>query len=82
MQVMIPLRRQEPDRSLTVRRPSVRGLAHQRPGATAAVGEGLTEARTVNPLGVTGSLLRTLECTNPVAIEIVRDHATRVKHPD
>lgn len=59
-----------------------RGLAHQRPGAAAAVREGLAETLTVNRLGVTGSLLRTLESTNPVEsmIEIVRDHATRVKH--
>jgi len=58
-----------------------RGLAHQRPGAAAAVREGLAETLTVNRLGVTGSLLRTLESTNPVEsmIEIVRDHATRVK---
>jgi transposase-like protein len=58
-----------------------RGLAHGRPGAAAAVREGLAETLTVNRLGVTGSLLRTLESTNPVEsmIEIVRDHATRVK---
>lgn len=59
-----------------------RGLAHGRPGAAAAVREGLAETLTVNRLGVTGSLLRTLESTNPVEsmIEIMRDHATRVKH--
>ncbi len=58
-----------------------RGLAHQRPGAAAAVREGLAETLTVNRLGVTGSLLRTLESTNPIESmkEIVRDHATRVK---
>lgn len=58
-----------------------RGLAHRRPGAAAAVREGLAETLTVNQLGVTGSLLRTLESTNPIEsmIEIVRDHATRVK---
>jgi putative transposase len=58
-----------------------RGLAHGRPGAAAAVREGLAETLTVNRLGVTGSLLRTLESTNPIEsmIEIVRDHATRVK---
>jgi len=35
----------------------------------------------VNRLGITGSLLRTLESTNPIESmnEIVRDHATRVK---
>jgi len=58
-----------------------RGLAHRRPGAAAAVREGLAETLTVNRLGVSGSLLRTLESTNPIEsmIEIVRDHATRVK---
>lgn len=36
---------------------------------------------TVNRLGVTGSLLRTVESTNPAEsmIEIVRDHSRRVK---
>ena len=59
-----------------------RGLAHQRPGAAASLREGLAETLTVNRLGVSGSLLRTLESTNPIEsmIEIVRDHATRVKH--
>ena len=58
-----------------------RGLAHQRPGAAAALREGLDETLTVNRLGITGSLLRTLESTNPIESmnEIVRDHATRVK---
>jgi transposase-like protein len=59
-----------------------RGLAHQRPGAAASLREGLAETLTVNRLGVSASLLRTLESTNPIEsmIEIVRDHATRVKH--
>lgn len=58
-----------------------RGLAHARPGAAAALREGLSDTLTINRLGVTGSLRRTLESTNPVEsmIEIVRDHATRVK---
>jgi len=58
-----------------------RGLAHHRPGAAASLREGLAETLTVNRLGVSGSLLRTLESTNPIEsmIEIVRDHATRVK---
>lgn len=58
-----------------------RGLAHRRPGAAAALREGLAETLTVNRLGVSGSLLRTLESTNPIEsmIGIVRDHATRVK---
>jgi putative transposase len=58
------------------------GLAKQRPGAAASLREGLDDTLTVNRLGVTGSLLKTLESTNPVEsmIEIVRDHAGRVKH--
>ena len=61
-----------------------RGLAHQRPGAAASLHEGLADTFTINRLGVTGKLRRTLRSTNPVEsmIEIVRDHATRVKHPD
>jgi len=59
-----------------------RGLAKQRPGAAASLREGLEQTLTVNRLGVTGSLLRTVESTNPVEsmIEIVRDHSRRVKH--
>ena len=58
-----------------------RSLAHQRPGAAASLREGLAETLTLTRLGVTGSLLRTLESTNPMEsmIEIVRDHARRVK---
>ena len=57
-------------------------LAKQRPGAAASLREGLDETLTVNRLGVTGSLLKTCESTNPVEsmIEIVRDHSRRVKH--
>jgi putative transposase len=59
-----------------------RSLARQRPGAAASLREGLDDTLTVNRLGVDGTLLRTLESTNPVEsmIEIVRDHAHRVKH--
>jgi transposase-like protein len=58
-----------------------RSLARQRPGAAASLREGLTETLTVNRLGVGGKLLQTVESTNPVEsmIEIVRDHAGRVK---
>jgi putative transposase len=58
-----------------------RGLARQRPGAAGSLREGLAETLTVNRLGVGGKLLQTLESTNPVEsmIEIVRDHAGRVK---
>lgn len=59
-----------------------RALAKKRPGAAASLREGLDETLTVNRLGVTGSLLKTCDSTNPVEsmIEIVRDHALRVKH--
>jgi transposase-like protein len=58
-----------------------RSLARKRPGAAASLREGLDETLTVNRLGVTGTLLHTLASTNPVEsmIEIVRDHAHRVK---
>jgi putative transposase len=58
-----------------------RGLARKRPGAAASLREGLAQTLAVNRLGVGGSLLQTVESTNPVEsmIEIVRDHATRVK---
>jgi putative transposase len=58
-----------------------RALAKQRPGAAASVREGLEATLTVTRLGITGSLLRTVESTNPVEsmIEIVRDHSRRVK---
>ena len=58
-----------------------RSLDRQRPGAAASLREGLELTLTVTRLGVGGKLLQTLESTNPVEsmIEIVRDHATRVK---
>jgi hypothetical protein len=58
-----------------------RGLARKRPGAAASLREGLEATLTINRLGVTGSLVRSLESTNPVEsmIEIIRDHARRVK---
>jgi putative transposase len=58
-----------------------RSLARQRPGAAASLREGLAETLTVNRLGVGGRLLQTVESTNPVEsmIEIIRDHAGRVK---
>jgi putative transposase len=58
-----------------------RGLARKRPGAAASLREGLAETLTVNRLGVGGKLLQTVGSTNPVEsmIEIVRDHAGRVK---
>jgi putative transposase len=58
-----------------------RALDKKRPGAAASLREGLDHTLTVNRLGVTGSLLKTVESTNPVEsmIEIVRHHARRVK---
>jgi len=59
-----------------------RALDKKRPGAAASLREGLEQTLTVNRLGITGSLLKTVESTNPVEsmIEIVRHHARRVKH--
>lgn len=72
----------DPVRATAALEAIAQGLAHQRPGAAASLREGLAETLTVNRLGVSGSLLRTLESTNPIEsmIDIVRDHATRVKH--
>jgi putative transposase len=58
-----------------------RSLARQRPGAAASLREGLAETLTVTRLGVGGRLLQTVASTNPVEsmIEIIRDHAGRVK---
>jgi putative transposase len=58
-----------------------RSLDRQRPGAAASLREGLELTLTVTRLGVGGKLLQTVESTNPIEsmIEIVRDHAGRVK---
>jgi putative transposase len=58
-----------------------RSLDRQRPGAAASLREGLELTLTVTRLGVGGKLLQTLESTNPMEsmIQIVRDHAGRVK---
>jgi transposase-like protein len=58
-----------------------RSLDKKRPGAAASLREGLADTVTVNRLGITGSLLKTVESTNPCEsmIEIVRDHSRRVK---
>jgi putative transposase len=71
----------DPDQAQHELEALARGLARQRPGAAASLREGLAETLTVNRLGVGGKLLQTLESTNPVEsmIEIVRDHAGRVK---
>jgi putative transposase len=58
-----------------------RSLDRQRPGAAASLREGMAETLTVTRLGVGGKLLQTVASTNPIEsmIEIVRDHAGRVK---
>jgi putative transposase len=58
-----------------------RSLDRQRPGAAASLREGLELTLTVTRLGVGGKLLQTLASTNPIEsmIEIIRDHAGRVK---
>lgn len=58
-----------------------RSLERKRPGAAASLREGLADTVTVNRLGVAGSLLQTVESTNPIesTIAIVRDHSRRVK---
>jgi len=71
----------DPVRAKALLEALARSLAHQRPGAAASLREGLADTLTLTRLGVTGSLRRTVESTNPMEsmIEIVRDHATRVK---
>lgn len=64
---------------------ALRALAGQldkvNPDAAASLREGLADTLTVNRLGVTGALLKTVMSTNPVEsmIEIVRAHARNVK---
>jgi putative transposase len=56
-------------------------LAKAHPGAASSLREGLGETLTVNRLGVTPTLARTLRSTNAIEsmIEICRDHSTNVK---
>lgn len=51
------------------------------PDAAASLREGLDETITINRLGVTGALAKTLGTTNPMesTIDIVRSHARNVK---
>jgi transposase-like protein len=64
----------------------LRGIARQlerlNPDAAASLREGLEETITINRLGITGTLARTLATTNPMesTIEIVRAHAANVKN--
>lgn len=58
-----------------------RTLQRRHPGAAASLREGLEETLTVNRLGITGALLKTVFSTNPVEsmIEIIRAHSRNVK---
>jgi transposase-like protein len=71
----------DPDQAKNELEQLARSLERQRPGAAASLREGLAETLTVTRLGVGGKLLQTVESTNPIEsmIEIVRDHAGRVK---
>ena len=57
-------------------------LSRTHPGAAASLREGMTETLTIQRLGITGSLTRTLASTNPIEsmIECVRRTARNVKH--
>ncbi len=57
-------------------------LARSHPGASASLREGLEETITVQRLGITGKLKRTLDSTNPCEsmIECVRRSSRNVKH--
>ncbi len=71
----------DPDQAQQELEALARSLSRKRPGAATSLREGLAETLTVNRLGVAGKLIKTVESTNPVEsmIEIVRDHAGRVK---
>ena len=58
-----------------------RELEHPHPGAAASLREGLTETLTVQRLGVTGKLKKTLDSTNPIEsmIECIRRSSRNVK---
>jgi hypothetical protein len=51
------------------------------PYAAASLREGLCDTITINRLGVTGTLARTLATTNPIesTVDIVKAHARNVK---
>lgn len=59
-----------------------RALEHQHPGAAASLREGLAETLTLQRLGVTGWLYRTLRSTNPIENlnALVADYVGNVKH--
>ncbi|MFN0091461.1 MAG: transposase [Acidimicrobiales bacterium] len=59
-----------------------RKLDRLNPDAAASLREGLEETITINRLGITGALSRTLATTNPIesSIDIVKTHARNVKN--
>ncbi|MGE0727578.1 MAG: transposase [Acidimicrobiia bacterium] len=59
-----------------------RKLDRLNPDAAGSLREGLEETITINRLGITGTLGRTLATTNPIesSIDIVRSHAKNVKN--
>ena len=67
-------------------RAALAGIARQlervNPDAAASLREGLEETITINRLGITGTLAKTLATTNPMesTIDIVRSHAANVKN--
>ena len=69
------------DRALDQLRQLAGELDHSYPGAAGSLREGIEETLTLTRLGVTGSLKRTLESTNPCEsmIEIVRRTQRNVK---
>ncbi len=56
-------------------------IERSHPDAAASLREGLTDTITINRLGVTGTLARTLSTTNPMesTVDIVKVHARNVK---
>lgn len=56
-------------------------LERTHPDAAASLREGLVETVTINALGVTGTLARTLATTNPMesTVDIIKTHARNVK---
>jgi putative transposase len=70
------------DRALEKLKTLAGELDHTHPGAASSLREGMTETLTITRLGVTGSLKRTLQSTNPCEsmIECVRRTSRNVKH--
>ena len=69
------------DRALSQLQVLARELEHTNPGAASSLREGMNETLTINRLGVTGPLRRTLSSTNPIEsmISVCRTTARNVK---